>query len=331
MYTCNGNKFPKEASITALNGSKTIVFSLSAVYHITKVMMNMKKIEIKKFITIVLSIVLSFSIIAGLVLWFVINKQPEQMNSQAKVNQNKNDTNNQTVVNNADGTDAVSSDNNDVNNQIQGGINIKNINAMVKIQKYSLLTNGLYEPTKINKFIVKNIEQFLPVNCTKIDYKTDDIDKDGINEVAMMYETSNQNDRYLMIVTLRWKDGVFYKDVDTELRKNDYNFNTNEIVVGDIITGGNPEFIFIQKDPQGLKPSRAKIIIMTSREFSDFDTIDSSYELEFKDYDSDGQLELYTSLIAVDGNKHMSWKKWDGKDFSEYDSKIEPIVVEGNY
>ena len=31
-YTCNGNKFPKEASITALSGSKTIVFSPSAVY-----------------------------------------------------------------------------------------------------------------------------------------------------------------------------------------------------------------------------------------------------------------------------------------------------------
>jgi len=31
-YTCNGNKFPKEASITALSGLKTIVFSPSAVY-----------------------------------------------------------------------------------------------------------------------------------------------------------------------------------------------------------------------------------------------------------------------------------------------------------
>jgi len=291
----------------------------------------MKDIEIKKFIKIVISIVLSFCIIAGLVLWFVINKQPDQVNSQPNINQNVNNTDIQPVVDNNEGINVVSSDNNDVSNQVQGCINTMNINAMVKIQKYSLLTNGLYDSKKINKFIVKNIEQFFPVNCTKIDYKADDIDKDGINEVALMYETSKQNDRYLMVATLRWKDGAFYKDIDVDLRKNDYNFNTNEIVVGDVITGGNPEFIFIQEEPKGLKPSRAKIMIMTSREFSDFDTIDSSYEIEFKDYDSDGQLELYTSLIAVDGNKHMSWKKWNGKDFLEYDSKIEPIAVENNY
>jgi len=32
IYTCNGNKFPKEASITALSASKAISFSPSAVY-----------------------------------------------------------------------------------------------------------------------------------------------------------------------------------------------------------------------------------------------------------------------------------------------------------
>ncbi|MGE5473059.1 MAG: hypothetical protein ACM3UU_02430 [Ignavibacteriales bacterium] len=292
----------------------------------------MKNIEIKKFIMIVTSIVLGFCLIAGIVLWIFIAKQPDQINNQANTNQNGNTAG--AATNNLPADNVKTDDTNiaiDSNAQIQGGINAKNINALVKIQRYSLLTDGLYDAKKVNSFIAKNIEQFFPANCTKVDYKLYDLNNDGFNEAALMYEMSNQSDRYLMIATLRWKDGAFYKDVDAELRKNDYNFNTNEIVAGDIIQGGNPEFILIQKDPQGIKSSRAKIIILTTRGFSEFYTVDSTFELEVKDYDNDGLLELYTSLIAGDGNKHMSWKKWAGKDFIEYENKIEPFTTNSEY
>ncbi|MGE5329862.1 MAG: hypothetical protein ACM3KR_10190 [Deltaproteobacteria bacterium] len=291
----------------------------------------MKNIEIKKFIIIVTSVVLSFCLVAGIILWTLISKQPpKQINLQAdiKVPQNASENNGSTEKDNGgikQGTqDAyLSSDNVDNNALNQGVINVKNINSLVKTKKYSLLKNGSFDSNKVNNFIDKNIEQFFSANCTNIDYKTTDINNDGVNEVALMYEMSKQSDRYLMIATLRWKDGMFYKDIDEELKKNDYNFNTNEIVIGDVISGGNPEFVFIQKDPQGIKQSKAKIIVILSRGFSDFYTVNSSYELEVKDYDSDGTLELYTSLIASDGNKHMLWKKWNGKEFIEYDSGIE--------
>lgn len=292
----------------------------------------MKNIEIKKFIIIVTSVVFGFCIIAGIALWVIISKQTGQGNNKPVVNQQEN-----TIPENTSTLPSDTINNNqtdmviDNSPQIQGGINIKNINALVKIKKYALLTNGYYDANKVNSFIEKNIEQFFPANCTKVDYKLFDVDNDKINEAALMYEMSNQNDRYLMAATLRWKDGAFYKDVDTVLRENDYNFNTNEIVAGDIIQGGNSEFVFIQRDPQGLKPSRAKIFIMTARGFSDFNTVDSTFELEVKDYDDDGQLELYTSLITGDGNKHMAWKKWNGREFIEYETKVEPLTTNSGY
>jgi len=295
----------------------------------------MKNIEMKKFIMIVTSVVLSFCLIAGIALWVIISKQPPAPgNNQPIVNQAQNAQDNNLNVQPSDNNAKdvpLPNNNSNENELIQGVINVKNINSMVNIKKYSLLTNGSFSSKKVNNFIDKNIEQFFPVNCTKVAYKITDIDNDGVNEAALMYEISNQNDRYLMIATLRWKDGMFYKDVDTDLKKNDYNFNTNEIVVGDIITGGNPEVIFIQKDPQGVKQSKAKIVILLNRGFSDFYTIDSSYEIEVSDYDSDDKPELYTSLIDGDGNKHMSWKKWNGKEFIEYETQVEPLATNSSY
>lgn len=292
----------------------------------------MKNIEIKKFVILVLSIVVVFCVIAGIiVVRFMAPKPPvENQNSNTLYNGETNTgklDNSQTK----DDTQTQGQDTNEaVKNESIGAINIKNINALVKIEKYSMLTNGEFDSKKVNRFIDNNKDRFIPINCTKIAFKADDLDNDGINELGIIYEMSKGERRYLMSSTLRWKTDGFIKDVDVMLKENDYNFDTNEIIAGDIIPGGSSEFIFIQKDPEGLKVATAKIMVLLPKGFVDYYTIVSPYEIEVQDFDNDGSKELYTSAIGSDGMVHKSWKKWNDSDFQEYDSRVDSLISDSS-
>ena len=291
----------------------------------------MKSIQIKRFLVIVASIVLLFCLFGGLGLWFFLKSiDNTQQGDIGNITTLPNNSQTNSGIPNND-ISQNSGDNQGLSTDIQDAskyISTNGINAKVKEQKYSLLTDGSLDKNKINIFMNDNINMLVPRDCPIISYKLADLDNDGVNEIGLMYEKIKDSDRYLMIGTLRWKSDQLIKDIEAEFKKNDYNVESTEIVAGDIITGANSEFIFLQKDDGKTMGSRVKVTILFSRGFSDFYTQDSGYEIEVKDFDSDGKLEIYTSEMAGQSLKRMFWSKWDGKKFYVYNSVEQPIVDE---
>lgn len=298
---------------------------------IKKVPYIMKSIQIKRFLIMVASIVLLFCLFGGLGLWFFLksidNTQQGNIGNNATLPNNsqiKPGTPNNNIGPNSGDNQGLSADIQDTNKYIS----TNGINAKVKAQKYALLTNGSLDKNKLNNFMYDNINMLVPGDCPIISYKLADLDNDGVDEIGLIYEKIKDSDRYLMLGTLRWKNDQLIKDVEAELKKNDYNSESTEIIAGDIITGANSEFIFLQKGDGKTIGSRVKVAILFSRGFSDFYTQDAGYEIEVKDFDSDGKLEIYTSEMDGNSLKRMFWSKWDGKKFYVYNSTEQPIVNE---
>jgi hypothetical protein len=282
----------------------------------------MNKINFKKLFTIVLTTVFVFCIIAGLVSWLLLkNVQKDTMNNDANIlgddelaalgNLNEpgknNDTQKQTDV---------------IKGSIEGQISVRQINNMIYQQKYTLMKSGIYNKQKVNNFLKENISSIIPYGCYIVAYKLEDLDSDGFYEVAVMYEKRVNQNSYLMVSALRWKDGQIVKDYDETMRVNDYDNNV-EIIAGDIIPGNNAEFSFIQKDITGKNGSKLKILELYPDGFRKVSDIDAGYEIEIQDYDGDGGLELYTSSISAAGVKNMTWSKWVSTDFVGYQTTQE--------
>jgi hypothetical protein len=284
----------------------------------------MNKINLRKYIIIVFCVVITFCFVAGIAAWVLL----KDSNSGFVESVNKTDKSN---VSNQ-GEVSMPAKNNDlqVNNndaftnksttaKINGQINVKQINNFIKEQKYTLMVKGIFDKGKVNKFLNNNISSLISNDCSMISYKLVDLNNDGFDEIGIMYEKSVGSNSYLMVSALRWVEGQVIKDIDTEMRVNDYDNNV-EIAAGDIITGGNAEFSFIQKDSTGKKGSKIKIALLLNEGFKEFINLDAVYEIEVGDFDGDGGLELYTSNISADGTKNMSWSKWKGTRFVEYQS-----------
>lgn len=289
----------------------------------------MKNIDIKKFAIIVISTVLTFSLAAGIGLWILARSQTQKAGADSETAtgliQNDKINTNQDKQTNTTNETVQSSNQNTVYSEVEGDVTVTNINTLISTQKYTLMVDGAYDGNRLANFLNLNISKFLPEGSALITYNLADLNKDGISEVAILYEKTRDGSKYLMAAALRWEDSGFVKNIDTVLKKDSYNPDTNEITAGDIITGGNNEFVFLQKDLEGTKGSRIMVAVMLQRGFSEFYTEDSGFELEVQDYDDDGRLEIYKSVIAGDGTKYMTWSKWNGKDFIEYKNQSQPI------
>jgi hypothetical protein len=199
--------------------------------------------------------------------------------------------------------------------EITGNVSVNVISALVHSQKYRLLVDGMYNPKRINDFINNNINRFLPANDIIIAQRAVDLDNDGIKEVGLMYEKNVNPDKYLMFAVLKWKDGQFVKDIDEPLRKNDFTKSNNQIASGDIITGDNQEFCFIQRDISGNIGSKIQIVKLLPTGFYDFITLDAYSDIQVKDVDSDGKSELQMTKLNEDGSLGYEIQKWNGQEF----------------
>ncbi len=289
----------------------------------------MKNVEPRKFIIIVLSTVISFCIILGIFLAYFLNRPERQVESNQN---NPSYTAGQSSDMHPHPEDSSSLTAGHLLNQtgvptpsnIVGEVDVRSINAVLSAQKYTLMNDGVLNWEKVAEFVDNNINLFVPGSCTIVSHCMDDLNNDGTRELGIMYEKADQDNRYLMISALRYEDSKFIKDIDTVLRQDGYSIQSSEVVAGDIITGGNKEFSFIQRDPGGSRASRLKVMVLVGRGFSEFYTQDAGPELEVKDFDDDGRMELYTSSIS-ENVMYKSWHKWNGKQFVEYYSeKISP-------
>ena len=274
------------------------------------------KINLRKFFMIVFCIVISFCIVAGLVVWFWLKDSKQGLQTltlQTAIPSLSVEKNNLRANTNDDLANKL--------NQVQmnGQLNVKQINNIIREQKYTLMAKGIFNKDRVNRFLNNNISMLISTDCSMISYKLVDLNNDGFDEIGIMYEKSVGPNSYLMVSALRWSEGEVVKDIDTEMRVNDYDNNV-EIAAGDIITGGNAEFSFIQKDSMAKKGSKIKIALLLNEGFKEFFNLDVAYEIEVGDFDGDGGLELYTSNISADGTKNMSWSKWKGASFVEYQS-----------
>lgn len=274
----------------------------------------MRKINMGKYFLITSCLVISFCIVGGGIAWLIIlgsgnNAANQKPATTFEANKLK------PVAN----TDA------NQEKKLAGQINVKQINNIIKEERYTLMIGTKYSKDKINKFLDKNIGLLIPDDCSMISYKFSDLNKDGFNEIGIMYEKKVNSDSFLMVSTLRWVKDKIIKDIDAVMRVNDYDNNV-EIVTGDIIPGGNPEFSFIQRDTTGKYGSRLKIALLFPKGgFKDFANINAGSEIEVNDFNGDGEFELYTSKISADGTKSLSWCKWEGGSFVEYQSNWQPM------
>ncbi len=287
----------------------------------------MKNIEPRKFFIIVMSTVISFCIILAIILVFLLNNQGEKLqnyNASPTANQLPDGQAGSAKDSDDSGGLSVSGPSNQTEvptlSNIVGEVDVRSINAVLSAQKYTLINDGVLNWEKVAGFIDNNINLFVPGSCTIVSYCMDDLNNDGTRELGIMYEKPEGDQKYLMFSAIRYENGKFIKDIDSVLKQDGYSVQLSEVVSGDIITGGNKEFSFLQKDPEGTGTSMIKVLVMVGRSFSEFYTRDSGPELEVKDFDHDGRMELYTSSISED-IIHRSWYKWNGKQFVEYHSE----------
>lgn len=290
----------------------------------------MKGIDIKRFARIVGIVVISFSIVIGILMWILIRIQSPEVSNQSKEGheaQQNSQQPEQAGQQPSRGVGAVGvPGQTEPQTEVTGDVNTKNINIRVRAQKYTLMSNGSFDPGKINEFMVHNASSLiLKAGSMVAVHKLADVDGDGVYEIALMYERTDQSDRYLMVSIVRWRNNEFVKEIDTVFKKNDYVYDTNEVVTGDIIPGGKQEIAFLQKDLTGYKGSRIKIFSPGTEGFTESYMQDTVQELEARDIDGDGIVELYTSVADTNGSKHYFWSRWENNTFKVIQVSDQPM------